>query len=434
LEDAQVAGKEFFKSPEGETKYIRYSLEGPKTNYREILFHAPDKVIQPEDLEHEHWGEESTGVIAHARVDDRTDTAGKTGLFAEEIQSDWHQQGKKYGYLTGNEEKGITENQLAALQENYIGEIKNLIKEGIQPKIGTNSEGQYSTINFVARDGKETVAATFATPTGLHYEFGLDGKFEIKDPAVKPLVDAFVKYHQQTEEFRQAEEARKASKETLKVPEAPFKHTWQETVFRRLVQMAAEEGKDWIGWTTGKQQADRYSLEKHISALRWGKQNEELSIKRHGEQYFSSLGQNVSEKDLPNYIGKEVAQRLVDSEENELGFHVLTGLDLKIGGEGMSGFYDKILVDYANKFGKKFGSHVSTGTLPDFVKGEGDFHKLPITPEMKASVEKGVPLFSPLTIPDASPKAPDETPRVPWRPPRVAILPQQPAQQQQNNP
>jgi len=175
-------------------------------------------------------------------------------------------------------------------------------------------------------------------------------------------------------------------------------------------------------------------LEKHISALRWGKQNEELSIKRHGEQYFSSLGQNVSEKDLPNYIGKEVAQRLVDSEENELGFHVLTGLDLKIGGEGMSGFYDKILVDYANKFGKKFGSHVSTGTLPDFVKGEGDFHKLPITPEMKASVEKGVPLFSPLTIPDASPKAPDETPRVPWRPPRVAILPQQPAQQQQNNP
>ena len=337
LEDAQVAGKEFFKSPEGETKYIRYSLEGPKTNYREILFKLP---IQsgPHELvtayTSQHWGKEEENVVAHARVDDRTDADGKPGLFAEEIQSDWHQEGRKHGY----------------------------------------------------REGKS-----------LHEQ----------------LADA---------------------QEAQRVPEAPFKSTWQETVFRRLVQIAAQENKDWIGWTTGKQQTERYSLEKHISALRWGKQNEELSIKRHGEQYFSSLGQNVSEKDLPNYIGKEVAQRLVDSEENELGFHVLTGLDLKIGGEGMSGFYDKILVDYANKFGKKFGSHVSTGTLPDFVKGEGDFHKLPITPEMKASVEKGVPLFSPLTIPDASPKAPDETPRVPWRPPRVAILPQQPAQQQQNNP
>src|SRR5262249_28366577 len=36
----------------------------------------------------------------------------------------------------------------------------------------------------------------------------------------------------------------------------------------------------------------------------------------------------------------------------------LRGLDLKVGGEGMRGFYDKIVPDYLNKFGKKFGARV----------------------------------------------------------------------------
>jgi hypothetical protein len=36
----------------------------------------------------------------------------------------------------------------------------------------------------------------------------------------------------------------------------------------------------------------------------------------------------------------------------------LAGADLKVGGEGMKGFYDKILVDFANKFGKKYGANV----------------------------------------------------------------------------
>ena len=35
-----------------------------------------------------------------------------------------------------------------------------------------------------------------------------------------------------------------------------------------------------------------------------------------------------------------------------------SGLDLKVGGEGMKGFYDKMLVDFANKYGKKWGSGV----------------------------------------------------------------------------
>lgn len=39
-----------------------------------------------------------TDYIAHMRLDERPDSAGRDGLFIEEIQSDRHQEGRKYGY------------------------------------------------------------------------------------------------------------------------------------------------------------------------------------------------------------------------------------------------------------------------------------------------------------------------------------------------
>ena len=38
--------------------------------------------------------------------------------------------------------------------------------------------------------------------------------------------------------------------------------------------------------------------------------------------------------------------------------HYLGGVDLKVGGEGMKGFYDKIIPDAANKLGKQWGAKV----------------------------------------------------------------------------
>src|ERR1039458_856012 len=89
-------------------------------------------------------------------------------------------------------------------------------------------------------------------------------------------------------------------------------------------------------------------------------------------------------------------------------WNTLTGLDLKVGGEGMKGFYDKMLVDYANKFGKKFGARVEERKIPALDHDQEppanepwreselqSVHSLPITPEMKQSVmTEGVQLFS----------------------------------------
>ena len=43
--------------------------------------------------------------LAHVRLNDRIDADGKKVLFIEEIQSDWHQKGRRYGY------KGFSDNK-----------------------------------------------------------------------------------------------------------------------------------------------------------------------------------------------------------------------------------------------------------------------------------------------------------------------------------
>src|SRR6266853_6037010 len=51
-----------------------------------------------------HWNEPN--ILAHVRTKDRVDTEGKKTLFLEELQSDWHQQGRDRGYQTA--ETGLT--------------------------------------------------------------------------------------------------------------------------------------------------------------------------------------------------------------------------------------------------------------------------------------------------------------------------------------
>lgn len=126
---------------------------------------------------------------------------------------------------------------------------------------------------------------------------------------------------------------------------------------------------------------------------------------------------------------------------NPVPRHILSGLDLKVGGEGMKGFYDNILPKTANKlFGKmggkierqKMKTHGLGGFSEYLDNADGDFkkaiydaeadnnmlaaqalrdfqrnrdpdvdyrahyvHVLPITPQMRAAVSgQGLPLFS----------------------------------------
>jgi N12 class adenine-specific DNA methylase/2'-5' RNA ligase len=54
-----------------------------------------------------------------------------------------------------------------------------------------------------------------------------------------------------------------------KMPALFLKH-WREIAFKWALRYAAENGLDAVAWTTGAQQAERYSLEKEVQWIRWG--------------------------------------------------------------------------------------------------------------------------------------------------------------------
>jgi len=214
------------------------------------------------------------------------------------------------------------------------------------------------------------------------------------------------------------------------VPNFPFKKTWPLMAFKRMVRYAASNGFDAISWTPGEVQADRYDLSKQVSKVVWLKHASKL--KAYGKNGDEVIDTYATEKTLPDIIGKEAAEKLIASKPNKFKYgptqregveHVLEGEDLKVGGEGMKGFYDKILPAAVNKFfnkkawGKaKVGVGEITGQFKEQRRrislatgrvtggrkkiqiGEPpgvEVWTLPITPEMRnKAISEGMPMFS----------------------------------------
>ena len=335
-------------------KYGDYKTAGGK-NYREILLKLPEsfpkrdfdrlltleaeqrrgelttsqlkelvdlqakKQTGPSNYISGHW-KEDPNVLAHMRVQDRTGPNGEKILHVEEIQSDWHQEGRKKGYATGKEEQDYVD-YLSSLELRAKNEAKqDFISEG------------------VAEDKAEVMASRMAKrlaedPRHLADYFGADVKAK------------------QMELNKARVDARSA------IPDAPFKKNWHELAMKRLLNYAADNGYDSIAITPGAEQAKRYSLSKHLNEVRYDPRTGHLIGEDH--QGIALIARDgVTKENLPEYIGKEGAQKVLETPVDEYGVHALRGADLEVGGEGMKGFYDKMLPDYLNTYGKSYGARV----------------------------------------------------------------------------
>jgi hypothetical protein len=226
-----------------------------------------------------HWNEPN--VLAHIRVNDRTDADGKRVLFVEEVQSDWGQEGKKKGF------------------------------NGKDP-LAKNADGDW----------------IYTRPDGVEVNFG---------PNINEQM------------MRQGMGGKAGS-----VPAAPFvtkTEGWLNLALKRIAMMAVEGGYDKVAFINGEQSADRYDLSKQIEWIAYG-----------GgvlQAYDKSRTQVVDEHNVPpeklaDYVGKEVAEKLL-AQPKQYGKHLLENQDLKIGGEGMKTFYDKIVPQAVNKLLPKLG-------------------------------------------------------------------------------
>ena len=270
-----------------------------------------------------HHGDEPN-VLFHLRVADHVDEEGKKGLLIDELQSDWHQQGRERGYK-GNQS---------------VQDIEALAKEDFNKFYG--------------------------------------GKRNLSDTEWDALSKRVDDWHKQITQAAQG------------VPDAPFKDNWYQLGLKRAIKEAADTGMDRVYLTTGARQADRYDLSKQVDVIQYHPENKALVVMRDGDIVIAETGAN--EERIKELVGKEAAKKLLEQESvaapnKKYGetAKVLSGLDLRIGGEGMKQYYDKNYKNYLEKYAKQHGGKLGMTKISD---GEPVYY-IDITDAMRESAKKG---------------------------------------------
>jgi len=314
---------------EGNAVHSGYQLPGGE-NYREVVLTS--------DTANPYTSSHYTGIenyVAHMRLNDRTATDGRSGLFIEEIQSDRHQQAREKGYI---EDQGTDWSNVPVYQ------YRDLVAKGEFPSV-MHIEVKDGLYRLVAPDGSVN-----------HVEGSLE--------KLKKNYDARV---------------------AKGIADAPFRKDWSLQMFKRALRDAVALDKKWIGWTTGDTQAARYDLSKQVDYIDYrqvGTDKYDVAVVgKNGSDLFSETGINKSR--VSDVVGKEIADKMVKGEGQSGGGRMtLRGLDLKVGGEGMKGFYDEILPKEVKKYVKQWGAEVTKSNVP-----ESEIWRVDITPQMRKSIE-----------------------------------------------
>lgn len=209
MEAIRDEAKEQHKS----AKWKDYTLDGGE-NYREFLFKMPGSQYTNQAMK-AHWGSKNAGVLAHARVQDFTHNDAPV-LFIEEIQSDWHNAGQKFGY--GDRDAQIR--QLEKEQDEVLSELATM-QEVMDDYNNRSNQGEYIEDYYEMYD--------------LYNE--LNTKYE--------------DYNRRIRNIRHGNYA--------VAPEAPYSKNYHEFVLKNLLRKAAEGGYSYLAWTPAEMQEERWS-------------------------------------------------------------------------------------------------------------------------------------------------------------------------------
>ena len=198
-----------------------------------------------------------------------------------------------------------------------------------------------------------------------------------------------------------------------RVPDAPFDKNWHELAMKRMLRYAAENGYDYVAWTTGAQQAERYNIGAVVDNINAGisvmgdrltdinyrGSNAPTRISHTDDGSIISISGNNSEnfagaKNISDIVGKELSIKILSQTEKGSDKRVeYRDLDLSVGGEGMKGFYDRMLPSFVSKYTKKWGAKVQDINLPNLEESAQTMHAVNVTESMKEDVMAGQPMF-----------------------------------------
>ena len=366
----------FILTPNAQDNAINETREKYTTDFlenkKEIALVVPS--IEPYRVDDEiHFGDAGGGrAVAWIRFGETTDADGNRVLVIDEIQSKRHQDGREKGYRSSDASNQVEEAKRAVAEaEREFAEFR----KSMQEKYDYNSLVQGSAEE--RREGRKAWRGKFTPEEMIKYD---------------QLHDATIDARKALEEARQSQN---------RIPDAPFDKNWQELAMKRMLRYAAENGFDKVAWTTGEQQAERYDIGKAIDNI-WHMQGKgEFNFNKDGysigrikvndegvvEEAYGFFD-TMEHQPLSNIVGKELAEKMMNSNPNdEIEVNSL------IGGEGMKGFYDKMLPSFMNKYGKKWGVKVGEITMPNIGDNGLTMHSIDVTDEMRESVMEGQPLF-----------------------------------------
>ena len=320
------------------------------SNYQEIMLQVPNFEGKTQEFVYSgHFDEPDIAV--HARTTDRTTDEGQDVLYVEEMQSDWGQQGRKYGFDSPKDKEKLSQIEKAA--EGVQKKLDDVVDErdafyldfinSVAEKVGglkiSKDDLDYSRfgVNIQAADGSELLSRSEMNSIlrGVdQVALTSDGRELPIDPSNFDGVDIVTKMGDFDFRIRSARDDLDKVRGQFRAdtPVGPFvgkSDKFAEVGIKRLLIKAVEEGKDYIQFSNG-----------NVQDVRW----------------------------------------------NE---------------EGLKTFYDRIIPKAASKVVKKLDPDASVGieglgTVENraYRDDPGTRFTIEITPKMREAIKKGIPLFS----------------------------------------
>jgi hypothetical protein len=231
-----------------EAQWEEYIDDGDFSNYREIKVTLPNMPGEP-FMKRDHFPDRN--LIGFLRVTDR-DNGDR--MYVEELQSDWHQQGRQYGYrpeMSEDEAEALEEQakqRLVAARAALEVGLKDIIEVEFRPDVKSIAR------TLAHKASKKAHERAGILPPRRAPEFNTYLAQSYRDQLPSGLMEELDAAADEVAQMRKAL--------SFQVPDAPFKNdAWISLLAKRALVDAARGDYKTLSWATGKTVEDRWSSE-----------------------------------------------------------------------------------------------------------------------------------------------------------------------------
>lgn len=310
-------------------RWAEYITPGESENYREVKAILSDETFEkgnspfPDESYVENFSNDThfyeENIVAFMRLTDRPfdEESGSHMLFIEELQSDWHQSGRKTGYRSSDNYDEILEARKANGEASKRESAAKFLHRGLLRQLDYGGP--------VSEEWLERSVAD----SGLDITFGKELDSFYVSGSVRPGMES-IKYTAQdkatalrsyleTEALPSLRDMTLESYEKVMaledvVPNAPFKgDAWINLMMKRALITAVDQRKAFLGWTHSSEQVRR-----------WSQKYETLYQNQYDGKMLKSakkLGLQVKEAATPEghrYWYAEIPDEVIDQVEEGL--------------------------------------------------------------------------------------------------------------------